>query len=91
LIAAATTTTATPPSAEYVHRAAWKAGVMGALNLLAVVLAVRLILLVAVVGALILAWSVVKATDPVPYPSLIMLVVYGLLVVIPVVWLSSRR
>ena len=48
-----TTTTATPPNipAEYMHRAAWKAGVMGSLNVLAIVLGVRLTLLVAVGGA----------------------------------------
>jgi hypothetical protein len=63
---------------------------MGAFNALAVVLAVRVILLVAVIGALILAWTVLKAADPVAWPSLVMLVVYCLFVVCPVVWLSSR-
>jgi hypothetical protein len=91
------TTATTPASAalsretEFVTRAAWRAGVLGAVNALFVILAVRAILLVAVVGALVLAWTVAKSADPIPYPSLIMLVVYGLLVVIPVVWLSSRR
>lgn len=93
LIASATTTATTAPNppAEYVHRAAWKAGVLGSLNVLAVVLAVRIILLVAVIGALILAWAALHTPETVPYPALIMLVVYGLLVVVPVVWLSSRR
>ena len=87
------TTTTKPVSreTEYVHRAAWKAGVMGSLNVLFAVLAVRTILLFAVVGAFVLTWTVVKAPDPITTPSLIILAVYGLLVVLPVVWLSSRR
>jgi hypothetical protein len=72
------------------HRSAWKAGVMGALNAIAVILAIRVILLVSVIGALILAFTVLKAPDPVAWPSLVMLVVYCLFVVCPVVWLSSR-
>lgn len=76
---------------EYVHRNAWKAGVMGSLNVLFAVIAARFILLVAVAGALILAWPVAKAPDPIAIPALIMLGVYCLLVVIPMVWLASRR
>ena len=55
------------------HRAAWKAGVMGALNLLAVVLAIRLVLLVAVVGALWLAKLALDVPQPVQQAALIML------------------
>jgi hypothetical protein len=108
LIAGATATTTAPPKTmasiaaslptregEYIHRAAWKAGVLGAVNVLVALVAVRLILLIAVIGAITLAWAVVpaliKATDPIAWPALIMLVVYGFLVVIPLVWLSSRR
>ena len=98
LIAAQTTTPSSTPKAsvsretEYVHRAAWKAGVMGALNLLAVVLAVRLVLLVAVIGALWLAkLSLDVPTGPMQMPALIMLGVYCGAVVIPMVWLSSRK
>ena len=76
---------------EYVHRAAWKAGVMGALNLLAVVLAVRLVLLVAVVGALWLAKLALDVGPPVQQAALIMLGVYCVTVVLPMVWLSSRK
>ena len=100
LIAAQTTaTTSSTPNGqpvaratgEYVHRAAWKAGVMGALNLLAVVLAVRLVLLVAVVGALWLAKLALDVPAPVQQPALIMLGVYCVTVVLPMVWLSSRK
>ena len=80
-----------PREAEFQHRAAWKAGVMGALNLLAVVLAVRLVLLVAVVGALYLATIAIDAPSALQQPALIMLGVYCATVVIPMVWLSSRK
>lgn len=64
---------------------------MGALNLLAVVLAVRLVLLVAVVGALYLAKLALDVPPSLQMPALIMLGVYCATVVIPMVWLSSRR
>jgi hypothetical protein len=77
--------------AEYQHRAAWKAGVMGALNLLAIVLAVRLVLLVAVIGALWLAKLTLDVAAPLQMPALVMLGVYCATVVLPMVWLSSRK
>lgn len=70
------------------HRSAWKAAVMGTLSTLTVVLAVRLILLVSVCGASVLAW--VALADPDPY-RLGTLGVYGAVVVLPLIWLSSRR
>ena len=76
---------------EYQHRAAWKAGVMGGLNLLAIVLAVRMILLVAVIGALWLAKLALDVPVAMQMPALIMLGVYCGAVVIPMVWLSSRK
>ena len=76
---------------EYQHRAAWKAGVMGAINLLAIVLAVRLVLLVAVIGALWLAKLALDVPQPVQQAALIMLAVYCVTVVLPMVWLSSRK
>jgi len=97
LIAAnATTTPSSTPkvsreTAEYVHRGAWKAGVLGAMNLLAVVLAVRLVLLVAVLGALWLAKLALDVPAPVQQAALIMLGVYCATVVLPMVWLSSRK
>ena len=81
-------TTTPKPSGEYVHRAAWKAGVMGALNALFVILAVRAILLVAVVGAIYLAIIVVAAPDPWRLGAL---AVYAIAVVLPTVWLTARQ
>jgi len=97
LIATAAATTSTTPKpgvsreTEFVHRGAWKAGVMGALNLLAVVLAVRLVLLVAVIGALWLAKLALDVPVAMQMPALVMLGVYCATVVIPMVWLSSRK
>ena len=95
LIATATTTATTPPNAaisrETVSRVAWQRGVMGALNLLAVVLAIRLVLLVAVIGALWLAKLALDVPAPLQIPALVMLGVYCATVVIPMVWLSSRK
>jgi hypothetical protein len=64
---------------------------MGALNLLAVVLAVRLVLLVAVIGALYLSKLALDVPAPVQMPALILLGTYCLSVVLPLVWLSGRR
>jgi hypothetical protein len=64
---------------------------MGALNLLAIVLAVRLVLLVAVIGALWLAKLALDVPVAMQMPALIMLGVYCGAVVIPMVWLSSRK
>jgi hypothetical protein len=98
LIASATTTATTQPKAavsretgEYVHRAAWKAGVMGALNLAAIILAVRLVLLVAVIGALYLAKIALDVPATLQMPALIMLAIYCATTVIPLVWLASRK
>jgi hypothetical protein len=98
LIAANTPTTSSTPKAptvsreaEFVTRAAWRNGVMGALNLLAIVLAVRLVLLVAVLGALWLAKLALDVPAPVQQAALVMLGVYCVTVVLPMVWLSSRK
>jgi hypothetical protein len=85
-----TQATTTPPNlqAEYQHRVAWKAAVMGAFNVLVVVLAVRLILLVAVCGAISLAWLALQNPDPLRLGAL---GIYCAAVVIPTVWLSVYR
>ena len=80
-----TSTVTTPPS-EYIHRAAWKAGVMGSLNVLTVLLAVRLTLLVAVCGAIVLAYLALSASDAYKLGAL---GVYALVVVVPLVWLAA--
>ena len=91
------TTTATPPkspftqpvlTAEYVSRTAWRQGVIGALNVLTAILAVRLTLLVSVGGAIGVAYLVLK--DPDPY-RLGALAVYAASVVLPLIWLAARR
>ena len=95
MISSATTTTTTnataPNSAlqrEFMTRSAWQAGVMGTLNVLTAVLAVRLTLLVSVCGASFLAW--LALSEPDPY-RLATLGVYGVVVVLPLIWLTSRR
>ena len=94
LISSATATkNETPPpnpalQQEFMHRSAWQAGVLGALNVITAVLAVRLTLLVSVCGASGLAWMALA--DPDPY-RLATLGVYGAVVVLPLIWLTSRR
>ena len=90
--ATATTTAQTPPKptpqqAEYIHRAAWKAGVLGSLNVLVAVIAIRFILLAAVAGAIVLTYITIEAPDP---WRLAALGVYMALVVLPATWLASR-
>jgi len=87
LISSASATTTNTPI-EQIHRAAWKAGVLGALNVIVLVTAVRLILLVSVCGAIALAFLALQQPDPYRLGTL---TIYTLLVVGPVVWLSSRR
>src|SRR5215472_6254416 len=91
MISSATRTATAPSPAlqqEFVHRRAWQAGVMGALNVLTVVLAVRLTLLVSVCGASLLAWAALANPDPYRLGTL---GVYAVVVVLPLVWLTSRR
>jgi len=86
-----TSTTAPPDlAAEYetVDRIAWRAGVLATVNVLALVLAVRLVLLVAVIGAVILAFLGVQSPEPL---RLYALAVYAALVVLPAIWLASRH
>jgi hypothetical protein len=87
--ATTTTTNATPPDQqEFLHRSAWKAGVLGALNVVTAVLAVRLILLVCVCGAIALAYLALMQPDPYRLGAL---AIYAVAVVLPLVWLSARR
>lgn len=87
--ATATTTAPTPPKlqGEYIHRAAWKASVMGSLNVLVAVVAIRFALLVAIVGAIVLTYITIASPDP---WRLAALGVYTALVVLPATWLASR-
>lgn len=86
--ATSTTTPQNNLAQEYVHRSAWKAGLLGSLNLVIAVLAVRLILLVSVCGAIALAYLALAQPDPYRLGAL---AIYTVAVVLPLVWLSSRR
>jgi hypothetical protein len=94
---AQTQTVTTPPKAppnlqtEFMTRSAWRSGVLGAINVLVAVVAVRFVLLLAVVGAFVLAKLSLDVAEPVKTPALIMLGVYCATVVLPMVWLASRR
>lgn len=59
---------------------------MGALNVLIALLAVRLILLVAVSGAVWLTWLALQQPD---LYRLAALAVYAAVVVVPMVWLTA--
>ena len=61
---------------------------LGALNLATAILAVRLILLVAVCGAIAVAYLVLKEPDPYRLGAL---GVYAAVVVVPLIWLAARR
>lgn len=81
-------TTTQTTQAEFVHRSAWKAGVLGALNALCLLIAVRMILLVGVSGAIVLAY--LALLNPDPY-RLGVLAIYACVVVVPLVVLAFRR
>jgi hypothetical protein len=82
------TPTTTATSAEFQHRAAWKAAVLGSLNVLFVILAVRAILLVAVIGAIYL--TIIATTTPDPW-RMGAVAVYAVIVVVPLTWLAARK
>ena len=83
-------TETTPPDmrAEYVHRQAWKAGMLAAINVLTAVLSARLVVLVAVAGAI--ALTVLALQTPDPY-RLGALGIYALGVVVPSIWMACTR
>ena len=83
-----TMTGTTPPSEEFVHRAAWKAGVMGAINVLVLVLSSRLIVLVGVAGAIVLTIQALESPD---LYRLGALGIYCVAVVCPSIWLAHSR
>lgn len=82
------TAKATAQQNEFVHRAAWKAGVFGALNAVTVILAVRLTLLVAVCGGIVLTYLALGSADTL---RLYGLAIYAGMVVVPLVWLAARQ
>ena len=73
---------------ELQARAAWRAGVIGSLNVAATILAVRLILLLATLGAFALAYLAIQAAQPMQLGAVAL---YLAGVVLPLTWLASRR
>lgn len=61
---------------------------MATLNVLFVILAVRLILLVAVIGAI--ALTLIAAREPDPW-RLMTVAAYAVIVVVPLTWLAARK
>lgn len=88
MISQTTTTPRNGHQQEYIARAAWKHGVMGAFNVLATVLAVRLILLVAVGGAIFLTYLALQQPDPFRLGAL---AIFAVLVVVPTTVLACIR
>lgn len=87
-----TTTSAPTPSQqfqqEFMHRSVWKAALLGNLNALALVLAARLIVLVAIGGAIALTWAALGHSDSLS--TQVVLAVYTSCAVL-VSWIVSRK
>lgn len=88
MIQKATTPQLNPQFQEQVHRTAWKAAVLGAINVLVLVVSARILVLVSVVGGIVLTATALKDPDPWRLGAL---AIYAIAVVVPVVWLASRR
>jgi len=73
---------------ELIARAAWRQGVIASINVAATILAVRLILLLAVLGAFGLAWVATQNAQPMQLGAVAL---YLAGVILPLVWLSGRR
>jgi len=73
---------------EIANRASWQRGVIGAMNVAVAILAARMILLLAVIGAIALTWDALQAADPLRLGAV---AGYAVTVVCPLVWLSSRH
>lgn len=80
-------TTTTDASAELLSRHAWRQGVLAALTVAIRILAVRSILLLAAVGAIMLAYIALDKGDLLRLATLGIYLVGAL---IPLVWLASR-
>lgn len=82
------TTTSSKNELELVHRTAWRAALIAGFNVAALILATRLILLLAVLGALGLTWIAAQGGTPMQLGAVGL---YTCTVILPLVWLSSRR
>ena len=80
-----TTPTSTPQ--QTIANDAWKKGFAGALNALALVLAIRMFVGIAVIGGIVLTWLALETADPLRLGAL---AIYCLGVMIPIVFLASR-
>lgn len=76
------------PDRERASREAWRQGILASLAVVSAVLAARLILLLAVVGAFAIAY--ITLASPGPWPAAIF-GAYVVGIVAPLVWLASRR
>lgn len=81
-------TTTTNLQTEIQHRAAWKAGLIGGLNVAALILSARFILMASVLGAIGLTWLAIAAENPMRLGAVAL---YTVTVVLPLVWLAGRR
>lgn len=82
------TPTTTDLNAELLTRYAWRQSVLGSLNVISQILAVRLVLLVAVAGAVFLSYLALAQGDVLRLGAL---AIYCAGVVAPIVVLSYRR
>lgn len=73
---------------ELMARRAWRSSVIGSLNVAATILAVRLILLLATLGAFALAYLAIQTAQPLQLGAVAL---YLAGVILPLVWLSGRR
>ena len=75
------------PYEEQMHRGAWTAGVLGTLNVLALVLSARLIVLIGILGGIGLTYVALQSPDPWRLGAL---GIYAIAIVIPTVWFAPR-
>lgn len=73
---------------DLLERAAWRAGIVASITVITRILAVRLILLVAVVGSIALSFVALESSD---LMHLVALGTYCAVVVVPIVLLSARQ
>jgi hypothetical protein len=88
------TTTIEPPAtwpstyrATRTHDSVWRQGIIASLNVAALVLSARLILMIAVFGAIGLTWLALQTESP---TRLAAVGLYTVTVILPLVWLSGR-
>lgn len=66
---------------------AWRQGIIASLNVAALILSARLILMFAVFGAIALTWLALQKESPI---HLAAIGLYAITTVCPLVWLASR-